>query len=82
MSRREELRASWAEYEERIKAARDTAPTSCVQERTDGKYPLDLTYLAESDCLEITVCGDVYRTLALSGDQAEKLYQFLGGLYG
>jgi hypothetical protein len=81
VNRREDLRESWAEYEERIKAARDTAPTSFVQKVTDGPCPIKMGYLVESDCLEITDCNSG-RTLSLGGDQAEKLYQFLGGLYG
>jgi hypothetical protein len=84
VNRREELRKRWAEYQWELDTVKEKAPENvCL--KTDAPFPLEMKYFVENDCLEITTWStptDFSKTLSLSGGQAEKLYQFLGGLYG
>jgi hypothetical protein len=83
MTRREELQKQYAEYERKLDAVRDSMPDCTVHLKSDGSFPVEMEYFAGFDRLEITDHGGtIPRTLALNGDQAEKLYHFLGGLYG
>jgi hypothetical protein len=86
MSKREELRKQWAEYDRRLDEVKETAPEDAVLEMDSemGSGKVRAFYSVEDDDLEITrrYSDGAMRVIALSGDEAEKLYHFLGGLYG
>jgi hypothetical protein len=82
MTRREELQKQWAEYERRLDAVHGTKPESEVFEE---EKRLTAVYSANGDTLKINLHDGYYNpvgSVTLSGDEAEKLYHFLGGLYG
>jgi radical SAM superfamily enzyme with C-terminal helix-hairpin-helix motif len=85
MSKRDELQAAWAEYERKLDEVREKAPENDVCEIESVNRSVIAVYKVEHDELEITKRhsnGNVIGSLALSADEAEKLYHFLGGLYG
>jgi hypothetical protein len=75
MTRREELQKQWTKYKRRLDAVRETKPENA---RLEAGEMVTAVYFVDSDALEITRGSSV----TLSGDEAEKLYHFLGGLYG
>ncbi|MDR2049736.1 MAG: hypothetical protein LBP69_09815 [Treponema sp.] len=83
MTRREELQKQYAEYERKIDEARETRPPNEVCGFGENSR-ITAVYIVEFNELEITCrFGDgTVREVLLSADEAEKLYHFLGGLYG
>jgi hypothetical protein len=83
MTRREELQNQYAEYKRKIGEVKETRPPDEVCWLGENSR-VTATYFVESDGLEITNrCGDgTVSSVFLSADEAEKLYHFLGGLYG
>jgi hypothetical protein len=87
MTKRGELLERYAEYEREMDRLKETVPKNEVLE-IDGELGclrMKAVYIAEHDTLEITKYANYYESMqviSLSGEEAEKLYHFLGGLYG
>ncbi|MDR3173794.1 MAG: hypothetical protein LBU19_06070 [Treponema sp.] len=85
MNKRDELQSQWAQYERELDAVREKAPEDDVYELEGVNRNVVAAYRIKRDELEITKRysnGNIEGSVALSGDEAEKLYHFLGGLYG
>jgi hypothetical protein len=87
MTKREELQKQYAEYERNPTGK--NMPLNEICEFGDRKqaYKISIIYDPTHDRLEIIrntggKNGYAIGPLPLSGDEAEKLYHFLGGLYG
>jgi hypothetical protein len=86
MSRREELQKQYAEYERKLDEVKEKVPENPVC-KVDSRYNGNVTmiYAINDDVFEITKRtgnGNVSGSVTLYDDEAEKLYHFLGGLYG
>jgi hypothetical protein len=88
MTRREELQKQYAEYERKLDELRETAPENEVLKigpQNNGGMRLEVVYSIESDIFDMEnyegADDDITGSLSLSGDEAEKLYHFLRGLY-
>jgi hypothetical protein len=84
MTRREELQKQYAGYERKLDELKETAPENVALKIDDGDRRVKAFYSIEKDGLKISEYAgdDVDGIVTLSGDEAEKLYHFLGGLYG
>ncbi|MDR1239567.1 MAG: hypothetical protein LBK27_05605 [Treponema sp.] len=81
---REELQKRYAEYERKLDDLKEAAPENPICEMDTAGRNLIAVYITKHDELEITKRhsnGNVMGAVTLSGDEAEKLYHFLGGLY-
>jgi hypothetical protein len=87
--KRKELREQYAEYEGKLDKLKETAPENRVLEieRSDGTVT-NAVYIVRDDALKMEQYdegdgdGDWTNSITLSGEEAEKLYQFLDSLYG
>jgi hypothetical protein len=89
MTKREELQKQYAEYERKAKELLKMLPQDGVLKidpKNNNGLRLEVVYNLEDDELNMEhYDGDgdeVVGALTLSGDEAEKLYHFLGDLYG
>jgi hypothetical protein len=86
MTKREELRKQYAEYERKLDAVRETEPENEALEMgcAINKWKTRAIYHVEEDMIGITQRYKDGNTVLvfLTGDEAGKLYHFLGGLYG
>jgi hypothetical protein len=79
MSKRDELRKQYAEFDRRRKEIAGTEP----ERPTLEDDLIEIVYFPEDDSLKIAAPSAASgTTIYLYGDEAEKLYHFLGGLYG
>jgi hypothetical protein len=74
MNRREELQRQYVEYERKLDELKEAGPENEVLSLKHIK----VVYLVEHDELSFEESDHF---IGLSGDEAEKLYHFLGGLY-
>jgi hypothetical protein len=83
MTRREELQKRYAEYERKLDGLKEIAPENVVL-KTGAGYGMEAVYTVQFDELKIVrrLSNGTSYEVSLSGDEAEKLYHFLGGLYG
>jgi hypothetical protein len=86
MTKREELQKQYAEYERKLNELKGVMkPEDETFEIVDfGNGKKEAVYTIETDVLEIVEYenDEPIALVSLSGDEAEKLYHFLGGLYG
>jgi hypothetical protein len=84
---REELQKQYAEYKRKLDELKKTvAGNTALKMRVgiEGLGTVEIVYSIEDDALEISEYAgdDLEGAVSLSGTDAEKLYHFLGGLYG
>jgi hypothetical protein len=82
MSKRDELKKQWAEYESIVK---DKKPENMVFKTGNGNDDVQVTYYVGTDVLSIWTHdfeGHVSGAIDMSGDEAEQMYRFLSELYG
>jgi hypothetical protein len=87
VTRREELRKQWAEYQRELDAVLKKRPEDEARDigglaRAVYRVNDGLLEIIEKNISIVPGAGITEKSITLSGDQAEKLYQFLGGLYG
>jgi hypothetical protein len=85
MTKRRELRERYNEYERELDKMKEMVPENEVLEiESINNEKIQVIYNAKDDELEITQYykNEAVHNIFFSSYEAEKLYHFLGGLYG